>query len=365
MSFEAWLGSIDWSSLSHAYGSADDVPELLRLLVGADEGRRRDALYALYGNIYHQGSIYSATPPAAEAMMLAIGADPDAAFVEPVVDLLLHLLSGYGESRDATRLAVGKHSDALVRLLTHRSERSRTLAPFMVTKAKLDRAGELLRADFAKMPLVVRVSRALAMAHLDEELDSLAKEEKEPEVRLALALAAAKIRHKQGRDPSALADVARNAAAWRALLLALPPGAETAIDLPPSLLSGIPPEQACPFLIGAAEAVNDLDDEELAFRVVEQIIPIALRKQESFDPAALSESEKELLRRVLLCDAAFSVANTEMDLSEHLGIENMFEVRSMLMTSLGVRIPTSLHLVRPRDFALVAEACDRVGKPEW
>ncbi len=56
----AGLGDVPWIELTHAYGSAEDVPVLLRRLQG--DGRERDeALYALRGNIWHQGTTYDAT----------------------------------------------------------------------------------------------------------------------------------------------------------------------------------------------------------------------------------------------------------------------------------------------------------------
>jgi hypothetical protein len=57
------LDEVAWSSLRHAYGAADDVPELIRGLRG---GRRRASrcLDELYGSITHQGSRDSATAAA-------------------------------------------------------------------------------------------------------------------------------------------------------------------------------------------------------------------------------------------------------------------------------------------------------------
>ncbi|WP_328459763.1 HEAT repeat domain-containing protein [Actinoplanes sp. NBC_00393] len=51
------LATVDWAALTHAYGSADDVPDLLR---GLAEGSEK-ALTELYGNIWHQGTVYEAT----------------------------------------------------------------------------------------------------------------------------------------------------------------------------------------------------------------------------------------------------------------------------------------------------------------
>ncbi|MFE4453590.1 hypothetical protein [Streptomyces sp. NPDC056796] len=50
-----------WAALTHAYGSAADVPDSLRALAGDDDEEAADALSELYGSILHQGSVYSAT----------------------------------------------------------------------------------------------------------------------------------------------------------------------------------------------------------------------------------------------------------------------------------------------------------------
>lgn len=55
------LDDIDWSALTHACGDASDVPGQLRAVAAGGE-EAADAVYELCGNIYHQGSVYPATP---------------------------------------------------------------------------------------------------------------------------------------------------------------------------------------------------------------------------------------------------------------------------------------------------------------
>ena len=74
---------IDWSALSHAYGSAEDIPEAIEAL--ADPERVEFAVDSFYDALLHQQSIYSATGPAvvAAARMIVEGrcADPEDAGV--------------------------------------------------------------------------------------------------------------------------------------------------------------------------------------------------------------------------------------------------------------------------------------------
>jgi len=55
------LDAVPWKDLTHAYGPAADVPDLIRAVTSTDEATRRDAWHALYGNLWHQGTIYEAT----------------------------------------------------------------------------------------------------------------------------------------------------------------------------------------------------------------------------------------------------------------------------------------------------------------
>ncbi|MFJ4981210.1 HEAT repeat domain-containing protein [Streptomyces coeruleorubidus] len=55
------IDEVDWASLRHAYGSAEDVPGLLRGLASADRAERETALDRMYGAVHHQGGVYDST----------------------------------------------------------------------------------------------------------------------------------------------------------------------------------------------------------------------------------------------------------------------------------------------------------------
>ncbi|MGW1878736.1 HEAT repeat domain-containing protein [Streptomyces sp. NPDC001975] len=55
------LHDIDWASMEHAYGSAEEVPALLWALRSPDAGERHHALDRFYGAVHHQGDVYPAT----------------------------------------------------------------------------------------------------------------------------------------------------------------------------------------------------------------------------------------------------------------------------------------------------------------
>jgi hypothetical protein len=55
------LDQVEWSRLKHAYGAAEDVPDLIRALTSRSADERRAAWHELYGTLWHQGTIYEAT----------------------------------------------------------------------------------------------------------------------------------------------------------------------------------------------------------------------------------------------------------------------------------------------------------------
>lgn len=55
------LDAIPWSTLHHAYGEASDVPGLIRDRASPKKAIREAAMWKLGRNVYHQGTVYSAT----------------------------------------------------------------------------------------------------------------------------------------------------------------------------------------------------------------------------------------------------------------------------------------------------------------
>ncbi|MFF8844596.1 PBS lyase [Streptomyces sp. NPDC015127] len=83
----AGIDEVDWASLAHAYGPAEDVPELLRGLASADPEEREHALDAMYGSVHHQGDVYDATL-ACIPFLMELVADPAVEDRGGIVELL-------------------------------------------------------------------------------------------------------------------------------------------------------------------------------------------------------------------------------------------------------------------------------------
>ena len=84
------LDQIPWNQLTHAYGTAEDVPQLLR---ASQSDGARDALSELFGNIWHQGTVYEATSYAVP-FLLELAADASIPEQRGVVELLGAIAGG-------------------------------------------------------------------------------------------------------------------------------------------------------------------------------------------------------------------------------------------------------------------------------
>ncbi|MEU1879255.1 hypothetical protein ABZ470_18225 [Streptosporangium sp. NPDC020072] len=95
------LGEPDWSRLFHAYGVAVDVPAHLEALAGDDERARVKAVDHLWAAVIHQGTPWSATPPAA-LVVAGLLSDPRTArrrvASAPLRAVLLDFLGEVGEA---------------------------------------------------------------------------------------------------------------------------------------------------------------------------------------------------------------------------------------------------------------------------
>lgn len=91
------LDDIAWGSLHHAYGSAEDVPDLLRALLSEDEEVREEVRWALFSNIFHQGTRYEATSYAVP-FLARLALSDDTPERHRIVELLSAIAIGYDEA---------------------------------------------------------------------------------------------------------------------------------------------------------------------------------------------------------------------------------------------------------------------------
>lgn len=92
------IDEVDWASMRHAYGSAEDVPGLLRGLASADAAEREIALDGMYGAVHHQGDVYDSTL-ACVPFLFALAAREEIPERSQIVELLVSI-GGDGEVPD-------------------------------------------------------------------------------------------------------------------------------------------------------------------------------------------------------------------------------------------------------------------------
>ncbi|MFC8428363.1 HEAT repeat domain-containing protein [Streptomyces sp. NPDC057253] len=112
------IDEVDWASLRHAYGSAEDVPGLLRGLASTDRVERETALDAMYGAVHHQGDVYDSTL-ACIPFLLALAARGEVADRAGIVELLVSIGAGSegwegGDDGLSARAGVGVRAGAEV-----------------------------------------------------------------------------------------------------------------------------------------------------------------------------------------------------------------------------------------------------------
>lgn len=94
------LDAVPWATLTHAYGSAADVPQLIRELAAPSRDLKHEvasnedsALDALFSNIYHQGTVYEATSYAVP-FLIELVAHPSTADRSGILCLLAAIANG-------------------------------------------------------------------------------------------------------------------------------------------------------------------------------------------------------------------------------------------------------------------------------
>ncbi|WP_416955727.1 HEAT repeat domain-containing protein [Streptomyces sp. Agncl-13] len=108
------IDEVDWASLRHADGSAEDVPGLLRGLASTDPTERAGALDGMYGAVHHQGIVYDATL-ACVPFLLALAACEEAADRGGLVELLVSIGRGHAPEEAAEAGDGSGPADAAVR----------------------------------------------------------------------------------------------------------------------------------------------------------------------------------------------------------------------------------------------------------
>ncbi|MEV4517692.1 hypothetical protein AB0K00_53130 [Dactylosporangium sp. NPDC049525] len=226
------LDGVAWAELTHAYGVADDLPELLRSLAAGDA----EALRQLYNSILHQGTVYEATcfvvpflvevlaAPAADARGV-LGLLEEIAGGTSFMEVHGELLVEFGQDAGkvdrqkeqesawgaAAREAVAAGIPAYVRLLATAAEetvRAAVVATLTAVGADEESTAALQAAAAADVSPLVRASAVLALAWRGVR-DPAHLADSEPLPRVVAAMVAQDTAVLARDAPAALSDAAR------------------------------------------------------------------------------------------------------------------------------------------------------------
>lgn len=209
------VDAIPWARLQHAYGSAEDVPELLRALGSRDSKERKEALSALFGNIYHQDTVYDATRYAVP-FLVELATTRSLPGRADTLGLLGHIANCLdGRARGEVRDEVARHAEVIGRLLSDPVPAVRAGAAFVLggLPELTSRIGPRLRKA------IERDTNALARAGMLLGLSNLRDHSAENVEWLGRRFAAAKGERERFAAAVALAHAAREATPPRAVSL--------------------------------------------------------------------------------------------------------------------------------------------------
>ncbi|MEU0407346.1 hypothetical protein ABZ307_05880 [Streptomyces griseorubiginosus] len=131
------LDQMDWSQLHHAYGSAEDVPALLRNLASEVEETAAEAEQELWSSIVHQGTVYPATAVAVPFLVRLVVEDVR----RNALVGMLGVIAGSVDEHDlpvpgAARRAVATHLGPLLPLLADDDREVRRTTAWAVAQCR-------------------------------------------------------------------------------------------------------------------------------------------------------------------------------------------------------------------------------------
>ncbi len=340
------LDDVAWSKLDHAFGPADDVPDLLRALASADEASRARAQFELYGTLWHQGTVYQATQRAIPYLVesLESAEHVDRPWVLVYLAALAHGNSHhevhqdiglYQQERDTPEFHAKIHRELLWvaeahhavrigaptyhRMLEHEDPDTRAAAAYLLGDLRQDAPVTiplLARRLEHEEHVVARASLVEALGNLGDEpltrvrLAKLVETDPSPYVRWAAARSLAFL---AGEDsPPSVAQTLLESLRDPSLLEAAHAESPWAEENTPAAsaraLLALGPDNAAPALASLVEVLAEADPSS-GLAICETLLGLSFRPGEcneaSFD--SLSSAQQEILRTIAYSESAWAM----------------------------------------------------------
>jgi len=157
------LKTVHWEELSHAYGEANDIPELLLALTSGEQIKREGAIETLFTNIYHQGTVYQASAYAAPFLIELLTYEKVQG-KEDLLFLLAHLASGDGYHHQHLDLS----SEEEIQGSQFQQEMAEQLFWVRKTHEAVSAGKDIYLALLEHPDIRVKMGAAYLLAHLQE-----------------------------------------------------------------------------------------------------------------------------------------------------------------------------------------------------
>ena len=131
----AGLDDVPWGMLAHAYGTADDVPKVLRAIASGDADTAAEAVDELFCNIWHQGTVYEATPYAVPFLARMAVAGLATADLVQLLGLIAEKTSNADDDPTGARTAVAAQAGLICSLLDSPEDDVRAALVWTVTQS--------------------------------------------------------------------------------------------------------------------------------------------------------------------------------------------------------------------------------------
>lgn len=363
------LERIDWESLGHAYGPAGDVPGLVRGLASVEKKVRDDSLRALWGNIWHQGSVYEATAHAVP-FLIELASSEKIQDRDLILIFLAALANGtsyldvhqhltlfkdiHGAEMEteswqmdlarerswvqATRSAVANGKDVFIRMVDHPDWKVRESAAYLLAslgKEAAEAATVLAKRLACEQVARARISFLLALGPLGAEtlphLERAFASEREPAAKLAAALSIVGLARERATESTIgfLIDALSQAEEFEPSYEGSPwidADLETLIS---SFLQAIGPERGAAAVPAIVRALNR-SNAKSARRIARALLGLLFGEKKTEtkqSQSELTEAQREALRAICKSSGAWS---SKFDMAEALRWAGLPETRTAL-----------------------------------